>query len=194
MFQTMGFPAYIPLNLKRTSASQWIYRLPRRHRGLYGPGTSGSAPLTIQFKDLSTKMEDTTHTSWAWDFQNDGTTDSTSQNPCLYYTANGTYTVKLTATNAGGSDTEIKTGYITVSELQSTTSRQFHCHPKERNGTSCGDIHRYINELPDLLEMGIQERHRRLDAVFHCAEPIVYLCCGNLRHQSYRNKCCGFGR
>ena len=59
-------------------------------------------------------MEDTTHTSWAWDFQNDGSTDSTSQNPSFIYTSNGTYMVKMTATNAGGSDTEIKTGYITV--------------------------------------------------------------------------------
>ena len=82
----------------------------------FGPGTSGPAPLTVQFKDLSTKMEDTSHTSWAWDFQNDGSTDSTSQNPSFIYTANGTYTVKMTATNAGGSDSEIKTGYITVSE------------------------------------------------------------------------------
>jgi PKD repeat protein len=80
----------------------------------YSPGTSGNAPLTIQFKDLSTKMEDPAHTSWAWDFQNDGSTDSTERNPVYTYTEDGTYTVKLTATNAGGSNTEIKTGYITV--------------------------------------------------------------------------------
>jgi PKD repeat protein len=80
----------------------------------FGTGTSGPAPLTIGFKDLSSRMEDPTHTSWAWDFQNDGSTDSTSQNPAFTYLSDGVYTVKLTATNAGGSDPEIKTGYITV--------------------------------------------------------------------------------
>ena len=78
----------------------------------FGPGTSGSAPLTVQFNDLSTKMEDTTHTSWAWDFQNNGITDSTEQNPRYTYTANGSYTVKLTATNAGGNHTIIRNQFI----------------------------------------------------------------------------------
>jgi PKD repeat protein len=84
----------------------------------YGPGTSGSAPLSIQFTDLSTKMEDSAHTAWAWDFNNDGTTDSTIRNPLYTYTENGIYTVKLTATNAGGSDTETKTDYIIVGTVE----------------------------------------------------------------------------
>jgi PKD repeat protein len=73
--------------------------------------TSGTAPLTVHFTDQSTGSP----TSWAWDFNNDGTTDSASRNPSFTYTSAGTYTVKLTASNAGGSDDEIKTGYITVS-------------------------------------------------------------------------------
>jgi len=71
---------------------------------------SGTAPLTVSFTDQSTNSP----TSWAWDFDNDGTVDSTDQNPTHTYTSAGTYTVKLTATNAGGSDDEIKTDYITV--------------------------------------------------------------------------------
>jgi PKD repeat protein len=71
---------------------------------------SGATPLTVNFTDQSTN----TPTSWAWDFDNNGTVDSTSQNPSHSYTVAGTYTVKLTATNAGGSDSEIKTNYITV--------------------------------------------------------------------------------
>ncbi|MFA7198515.1 MAG: PKD domain-containing protein, partial [Methanoculleus sp.] len=70
--------------------------------------TSGDAPLAVQFTDASTGSP----TSWAWDF-GDGTT-ATEQNPTHTYTTAGTYTVKLTATNAGGSDSEEKTGYITV--------------------------------------------------------------------------------
>jgi PKD repeat protein len=53
-------------------------------------------------------------TIWEWDFNNDGTPDSTLQHPSYSYTAAGTYTVKLTATYLLTSDTETKTGYITV--------------------------------------------------------------------------------
>ncbi len=45
---------------------------------------------------------------------NDGTVDSTAQNPSHTYTAAGTYTVKLTASNGAGSDEEVKTDYVTV--------------------------------------------------------------------------------
>lgn len=72
--------------------------------------TSGTAPLTVNFTDTSTN----TPTAWAWDFENNGSTDSTVQNPSKVYSTAGTYTVKLTASNAGGSDDEIKTSYITV--------------------------------------------------------------------------------
>ncbi len=51
-------------------------------------------------------------TSWLWNF-GDGTT-STMQNPTHTYGVVGTYNVTLTATNAGGSNTTTKTGYIVV--------------------------------------------------------------------------------
>jgi PKD repeat protein len=78
----------------------------------FAPGTSGPAPLTIQFEDHSTKMEDAAHTSWSWDFGDTAT--SIERNPLHVYTTPGLYTVTLTATNAGGSDTESRTGYIGV--------------------------------------------------------------------------------
>jgi PKD repeat protein len=73
--------------------------------------TSGTAPLTVQFIDSSANLP----TAWAWSFGDGGT--STEQNPAHSYTMAGTYTVTLTATNADGSDTISKTGYITVSEV-----------------------------------------------------------------------------
>ena len=73
-----------------------------------GTPTSGTAPLTVAFTDASTNNP----TSWAWTFGDGGT--STLKNPSHQYTAAGTYTVVLTATNAYGSDSETKTGYITV--------------------------------------------------------------------------------
>ncbi|OPX63659.1 MULTISPECIES: PKD domain-containing protein [unclassified Methanoregula] len=74
--------------------------------------TSGDAPLAVLFTDESTGKV----TSWAWDFENDGTIDSTEQSPAHVYGAAGTYAVSLTVTGPGGSDDEAKTGYITVAE------------------------------------------------------------------------------
>ncbi len=70
--------------------------------------TTGTAPLAVLFTDASTNEP----TSWSWTFGDGGM--STLQNPSHTYAAAGTYTVSLTATNAGGSDTEEKAGYITV--------------------------------------------------------------------------------
>ncbi len=78
-----------------------------------GSPTSGDYNLNVSFNDLSTFSP----TSWSWTFGDGGT--STSQNPSHTYTAAGTYTVSLTATNACGSDGETKTGYITVTEPSS---------------------------------------------------------------------------
>ena len=74
-----------------------------------GTPASGSAPLTVQFTDTSINFP----TSWSWDF-GDGNT-STAQNPVHTYPAAGSYTVSLTATStAHGSNTAIRTRYITV--------------------------------------------------------------------------------
>jgi PKD repeat protein len=73
---------------------------------------SGIAPLTVNFTDLSTGPIDT----WSWDFDNDGTPDSTEQNPSFTYNAVGTYAVSLTVTGPGGSDTVTQSGYITVAD------------------------------------------------------------------------------
>ncbi|MDQ4047677.1 MAG: PKD domain-containing protein, partial [Actinomycetota bacterium] len=60
----------------------------------------------VNFSDTSTGSP----TSWAWNF-GDGDTSST-RNPSHTYTAAGTYTVRLTARNAAGSDSSTRT--ITV--------------------------------------------------------------------------------
>ncbi|WJI09196.1 PKD domain-containing protein [Methanobacterium sp. CWC-01] len=75
---------------------------------------SGMAPLTVNFTDQSLNSP----TSWLWDFGDGGT--STEQNPSHVYTAEGTYTITLTATNSSGSDSEVKTGYISVVDYGKT--------------------------------------------------------------------------
>ncbi|HCK81604.1 MAG TPA: hypothetical protein DIC59_09080 [Candidatus Competibacteraceae bacterium] len=71
--------------------------------------TTGAAPLAINFTDSSTGNI----TGHSWNF-GDGTT-STAQNPAKTYSSPGTYTVKLTVTGAGGSNTATKTNYVSVS-------------------------------------------------------------------------------
>jgi len=71
---------------------------------------TGTAPLTVTFTDQSTGSP----TTWAWDVNNDGSVDYTTQNATHTYTTAGNYTVNLTVKNAGGSDSEVKTDYITV--------------------------------------------------------------------------------
>ncbi len=77
-----------------------------------GSPTSGDAPLTVEFTDLSTNSP----TSWDWSF-GDGSTSS-EQNPSHTYTTASPYTVSLTAANAGGSHTETKADYIWGTENQ----------------------------------------------------------------------------
>ncbi|WP_452226540.1 T9SS type A sorting domain-containing protein [Lacinutrix cladophorae] len=65
---------------------------------------------TVNFTDTSTGVP----TSLAWTFEGGTPATSTAENPTVTYAAPGTYNVTLVATNSFGSDTEIKTGYITT--------------------------------------------------------------------------------
>ena len=52
--------------------------------------------------------------TYAWDFNNDGNTDSSSKSPSFTYSTAGTYSVNLTVSNIAGTDSMIKTDYITI--------------------------------------------------------------------------------
>lgn len=75
------------------------------------------AGTSVTFTDLSSSL---TPTSWQWDFDNNGSTDATTQNPTYTFTIPGIYSVKLTATAGATTKTATKTGYIVV--LGSTPS------------------------------------------------------------------------
>lgn len=72
---------------------------------------SGLAPLYVEFSDISTASP--AATAWAWAISGYATT-YTVQDPWHYFTSAGTYTVTQTVTNAIGTDSEVKTGIITV--------------------------------------------------------------------------------
>lgn len=76
----------------------------------YAEPLTGCYPLEVNFYDMSSGLI----TSWLWDF-GDGTS-STEQNPTHIYTLSGKYTIKLSVSGPGGSDTETKTEYIEIWE------------------------------------------------------------------------------
>ncbi len=109
----------------------FVNGVPAAETAIYGPGTSarldlavasegaafsanvtsGPAPLTVRFTDLSVGSP----TSWSWTFGDGGT--STEQHPIHTYTTPGTYTVNLTVSTGNGPDTFSWPGYITVTNV-----------------------------------------------------------------------------
>ena len=89
--------------------------------------TSGQAPLVVTFTDTSSG----TMTTWAWDF-GDGV-GSTLQSPTHTYTTAGTYTVKLTVSGPGGSNTATKTDHRDCA-ARGKARRRLQCHPEQWPG------------------------------------------------------------
>jgi gliding motility-associated-like protein len=70
--------------------------------------TSGCSPLTVQFTNTSTGA----YTSVIWRFGNGNI--SVNPSPSATYVSPGTYTVTLIVSNASGTDSIVRTNYITV--------------------------------------------------------------------------------
>ncbi len=74
--------------------------------------TTGCPGMTVNFTDASTNGA----TSWNWYFAGGTPSTSTAQNPVITYNNPGTFNlVKLTASNANGSDSVTRYSYIGVS-------------------------------------------------------------------------------
>jgi PKD repeat protein len=91
---------------------------------------SGTAPFTVIFTNKSTGIGPLTY---AWDFDNDGKVDSTLPSPAPAYTEPGTYSVRLTVTNGVGSDSELKTDYITVAPVPVAPVALFNANAQSGN-------------------------------------------------------------
>lgn len=76
--------------------------------------TAGMHPLTVDFTDESSGDV----SSWEWDFDNDGGVDSTERNPSYTYPGPGSYTVSLTVSGLGGTDTITKDDYVVVEQQE----------------------------------------------------------------------------
>ncbi|MCE4566931.1 PKD domain-containing protein [Maribellus sp. CM-23] len=75
--------------------------------------TSVIAGGSITFQDQSSNNP----ISWVWEFAGGSPATSTDQNPIVTYNIAGTYQVKLTVTNADGSDTKIADNLIEVTTV-----------------------------------------------------------------------------
>ena len=87
-----------------------------------GAPTSGIAPLTVNFTDMSTPGTSPI-LSHLWNFGDGGT--STATNPSHTYNAAGSYTVTLGVATAVGTDSDTKTGYVSVSPAPTAPTSAF---------------------------------------------------------------------
>jgi len=85
--------------------------------------TAGIVPLSVHFTAQSTGIV----TSWEWAFGDDNET-STEQNPSHTYYSPGFYTVSVTATGPGGSDTETKAHLIAAVSEYSYVQPEGNCN------------------------------------------------------------------
>jgi PKD repeat protein len=74
---------------------------------------TGCAPFTVQFTDQSAGSP----TAWLWTFEGGDPAMSTEQNPTVTFSAPGSYSVTLEASNLFGNNTSTVVNYITVLDL-----------------------------------------------------------------------------
>ncbi|MDP8206983.1 MAG: PKD domain-containing protein [Candidatus Electryonea clarkiae] len=77
--------------------------------------TGGEPSLVVNFTDGSFSYPDEI-TSWIWDFDGDGTTDSDDQNPTWTFDEPGFYSVSLTVSDGENTNTLTIEDYISVNE------------------------------------------------------------------------------
>jgi hypothetical protein len=129
--------------------------------------TSGIAPLTVRFTDLSTNAPE----GWSWDLDGDGNPDSQLRDPVWTYQNPGTYTISLTVDYGTEHLTETKQNYITVqpnlvaNRLHTPTEfALFQNHP---NPFNAGTMIEYSLPVPSEIEMRIYNIQGRLVREFN---------------------------
>ncbi|HEY0637099.1 MAG TPA: ThuA domain-containing protein [Pseudonocardiaceae bacterium] len=85
--------------------------------------TSGVAPLAVTFSSAGTLDPDGDPITYAWDFDGNGSTDSTAANPSFTYTANGRFPATLTVRDSTGRSASTSV-VITVGNTAPTVTLQ----------------------------------------------------------------------
>jgi PKD repeat protein len=119
---------------------------------------NGWGPLTVIFTDLSSDP-DNTIASWQWDFDGNGTVDSTSRNPTFTYTNLGNYTVKLTVQDeAGATNAIVRTNVVSMGAALTADSIRWRnlmsiAWQCRRTGKSCWEA--LLQKLPGRIAIGL---------------------------------------
>jgi len=100
---------YIQVSRCRYFADFAIESIPSNCQ-VQGNSTLCTGTTTFHFIDKSTGNV----TAWAWDFDSNGSIDSTEQTPSHTYSKNGNHTVTLTTTTSECKDTLTKFDYINL--------------------------------------------------------------------------------
>jgi PKD repeat protein len=87
--------------------------------------TSGPNPLAVQFTDNTYTSDPNGVTSWAWDLNGDGITDSNQQNPTFTYSSCGSFNVSLTTTDGTHAPSTLtRTAYINTDTISAAFTQQ----------------------------------------------------------------------
>jgi PKD repeat protein len=106
---------------------------------------SGPTPLQVNFSSDGSIDPDGTSITYAWDFDGDGTTDSTDPNPTHTFTTAGTFNVLLTVTDQSGA-----TGTDTVQVIAGNTRPTVEIViPEDGQFANFGDIVPYQINVTD---------------------------------------------
>ncbi|WRZ76338.1 ThuA domain-containing protein [Streptomyces sp. NBC_01237] len=106
---------------------------------------NGPAPLTVAFSSAGSGLPDDRPVSYAWDFDGNGSTDSTEANPSYTYRAKGLFTARLTVTGPGGL-TGLAVRDITVGNTRPEVTIQ---HPPKGGMFSFGDTVPFTVKVKD---------------------------------------------
>jgi cytochrome c len=130
--------------------------------------TSGPAPLTVNFDPAGTADPDGGDLTYAWDFEGDGTVDSTEEGPVTHtYAVPGQYTASLSVTDQTG-----LTGVRSVVITSGNTAPEV-----DLRIPVTGGFFGYGDTVPFEVEVTDQE-----DATIDCSKVIVEYILGHDSH------------
>jgi PKD repeat protein len=129
---------------------------------------SGSAPLTVRFSSEGSGLPGGKPVAYAWDFDGNGTTDSTEAAPTHVYREKGRFTARLTVTGPGG-----LTG-LAVQDITVGNTRPQVTITRPPNGGMFG----FGDTIPFTVKVKDKEDGRRID----CSRVVVQ---SQLGHDSH---------
>ncbi|MET7711718.1 ThuA domain-containing protein [Streptomyces sp. NPDC005407] len=129
---------------------------------------TGSVPLTVKFSSAGSGLPGGKPVTYAWDFDGNGTTDSTEANPTHVYRTKGRFTARLTVTGPGDL-TGLAVQDITVGNTRPVVTIQ-----QPPNGGMFG----FGDTIPFTVKVRDKEDGRRID----CSRVVVQSQLGHDTH------------